>query len=84
MSVALALKILGGLVALGVGIWYGLPGRYEQSLDDVEDRMLQGGGETRKVKRHFTPLAWVHRQLNARGSRPSGHRGFRVEHPDQR
>jgi len=80
----LVLEIVGGLVALGLGIWLGLPGRYEQSVDEVESRMLEGRGRSRKAKRHFTPLAWIQRQLSARSSPPSDRRGFRVRHPDGR
>lgn len=78
----LALKIIIALAAVGVGVWLGLPGRYDQSLDEIERNMIIGG-QTRKVKRHFTPLAWLQRQLSARGSRPQRRRGFSLEHPDE-
>lgn len=79
----LALKIVIALAAVGVGIWLGLPGRYEQSLEEVERNMVIGG-RTRKVKRHFTPLAWLQRKLSARGSSPQRRRGFSLEHPDEK
>lgn len=80
----LTLKILGGLAAVALGIWLGLPGRYDQSLEDVERNMVLGTGRTRKVKRHFTPLAWIQRKLNPRGSQTQRRRGFNLEHPDER
>jgi hypothetical protein len=58
----LSLKILGGLIALALGVWLGLPGRYQQSVEDIEELMDRPGGRTRKVKRHFTPMAWFHRK----------------------
>ncbi len=46
--------------------------------------MERGGGKRRKVKRVFTPLAWVQRQASARSSRSRGRSGFRMESPDDR
>lgn len=80
----LALKIFGALAAVAVGVWLGLPGRYDQSLEDVERNMVLGTGKTRKVKRHFTPLAWLQRKLSPRGSSAPRRRGFQLEHPDER
>lgn len=81
----LILKILGALAAVGLGIWLGLPGRYEQSLDDIERNMVIGSERHRKVKRHFTPLAWLQRKLSPRSSAErTRRRGFQLEHPDER
>ncbi len=85
----LSLKIGGALLALALGIWMGMPGRYTQSIDDIEQVMASGGARRRKVKRRFTPLAWLQRNLSARGPRDvqsergrSG--GFRLESPEDR
>ncbi len=80
----LALVILVALAVLGLGVWLGLPGRYDQSLEDVERCMLQGSRTSRKIKRHPTPLAWVQRRLGARGSRTGPKRGLHLKHPDER
>ncbi|MGD8320145.1 MAG: hypothetical protein PVJ02_06815 [Gemmatimonadota bacterium] len=81
----LTIKILVALAALGLGIWLGLPGRYDQTLEDIEQNMERGARHHRKVKRHFTPLAWIQRQVSARSRR--GHtrrRGFHLESPEDR
>jgi hypothetical protein len=79
------LKVVGALVALGIGVWLGMPGRYTQSADDIEQVMTRGGGRRRKVKRRFTPLAWVQRKASPRGDRSGRTRpGFRLESPDDR
>ena len=39
-----ALKILGALLALGLGVWLGLPGRYSQPIEEIEEAMERGGG----------------------------------------
>jgi len=80
----LVLKIVGAILAVGLGIWLGLPGKYEPDLDELERNMVSGVGRTRKVKRHFTPLAWIQRKLSARGSEPTRRRGFKIERPDDR
>ena len=82
----LALKILGGLLALALGVWFGLPGRYSQTVDEIEESMARGPGRRKKVKRHFTPMAWLQRIIKVRTSRGDGSRrarGFRVELPDE-
>lgn len=82
----LTLKILGAVAALGLGIWLGLPGRYSQSVDEIEQTMAMGTGRRKKVKRHFTPLAWFQRKVSSRPS--EGHQrrggGFNLERPDDR
>ena len=80
----LTLKILGAVLALGIGIWLGLPGRYTQTEEEIERTMESGLGRTRKVKRHFTPLAWFKRKASARSSGPQRRRGFNLESPDDR
>ena len=54
----LLLKILGGVLALAVGLYVGWGGRYRPDFDEI-DRALEQGGITRKAKRHFTPLGWL-------------------------
>lgn len=82
--VALILKILVAVAALALGVWLGLPGRYQPDLEEIERTMECGVGRTRKVKRRFTPLAWVQRKLNARGGDARRRRGFNLESPDDR
>lgn len=46
---------LSFVVALGFGVWLGMPRRYDQSLEDI-DRRLDEEGEHQKVRRHRTVL----------------------------
>jgi ribosomal protein L20 len=80
----LILKILGALAALGIGIWLGLPGRYRQTHHDIERSLDHPARRSRKVKRHFTPLAWFQRKAAARRAQPRARRGFKVESPEDR
>ena len=82
----MALLILG-IVGLVVGIWLGLPGRYEQTPDDIERLMARGGGtRRRRAKREISPLAWLQRKLSASGKppQPTRRKGFRLESPEDR
>lgn len=54
----LTLKILGGVAALLLGVWLGLPGRYERDLHEIDKVMEKGGRERKKVARMKTPLDW--------------------------
>lgn len=54
----LMLKILGAVVALLLGVWLGLPGRYERDLREIDQVMERGGRDRKKVKRLRTPLDW--------------------------
>lgn len=81
---SLALKIIIGVAALALGIWLGLPGRYTQTPDDLEHEMKWHKPGTYRVKRVFTPFAWMQRKPPARGDH-SRHRGaFHLESPDDK
>jgi hypothetical protein len=78
----LVLKILLGIVALALGIWLGLPGRFTQSTDDLEKAMERGGARRNTVKRHFTPLDWFRKdQKGSDRRRPRRH--FRTAAPER-
>ncbi len=77
----LALKILGGVAALLIGIWLGMPGRY-RSADEIEDLMEAGGARRKKVRKRFVAVAWLQRQISPHSGRRS--RGFGVERPEDR
>lgn len=79
-----AFWVVSGILALGFGIWLGLPGRYDQTPEEIEKIMAQGGGRRRKTKKAFTPLAWLQRKVNARSGRRGDRRGFSLESPDDR
>lgn len=82
----LIIKVALAVGALAWGVWLGLPGRYRQTADDIEQVMDRGGGRQRKVRRRFTPLAWMQRNLSARsgGGQQRGRSGFKLESPDER
>lgn len=80
-----ALKILIGAAAVGLGIWLGLPGRYEQSPEEIEKAMDRGGARRNQVKRVFTPLDWLRKET--RGSdrrRERERRHFRTAVPKKK
>ncbi len=83
MDTLLTLKIIGAVAALGLGLWLGLPGRYEPEHDEIEKTMTSGYGRTKRVKRHFTPMAWVKRNVDV-GTRSKGGGGFKLEKPEDR
>ena len=82
----LFLKILGGLLALGVGLYMGSPGRYRPDPDEIE-KALSKDGSSRKAKRHFTPLGWLRKNQERssrirRRSRGASSRRFNLVAPD--
>lgn len=64
----LALQILGALVALAVGIYLGMPGRFDQSMDEIEDRLSEPGSRHNRAQRHFTFINALARDTRERGS----------------
>lgn len=54
----LFLKILGGILALGIGLYLGRGGRYRPDYEEI-DRALGASGVSHRAKRHFTPLGWL-------------------------
>ena len=77
------LKILGGLVAVAIGLYLGLAGRYRPDPDEV-DASLTGKRLSKKAKRHFTPLGWLRRDEKASSRRRRGSsRRFDLIDPDK-
>ncbi len=75
----LLLKILGGLFALGFGIYLGLPGEFRQTPEEIEES-LGVRRASRKAKRYFTPLDWI--RPKERGSdrrRGQGRQPFKLD-----
>ena len=78
----LILKIALGILALGLGVWLGLPGRYEQSTEELEKAMERGGARRNQVKRHFTPLDWFRKEQKG-SDRRRQRRHFRTAAPER-
>ncbi|MEJ2538726.1 MAG: hypothetical protein P8188_01875 [Gemmatimonadota bacterium] len=79
----LFLKILVGVLAVGLGFWLGLPGRFEQTPDEIEKAMERGGARRNQVKKVFTPLDWFRKE--ERGSnRRRQRRHFKTAAPERR
>ena len=83
-----ALLVLTGVIGLAIGVWFGMPGRYSQSADDIQKIMESGGARRRKVKRMFTPMAWLQRKTQQSVTKErrqrSGRSGFQLESPEDR
>ena len=78
----LVLKILGGVLALALGVWLGLPGRYEQDQEEIDRLLGRPSGSPRRAKRHFMYLDWL--RNDKRGSdrrRAQANRRFRTAAP---
>ena len=56
------LVALSFAIALAFGIWLGLPRRYDQPLDEIDQR-LEEGGEHQQVKRHRTVFGLLQTKL---------------------
>lgn len=79
-----------GVIGLGIGIWLGLPGRYSQTQDEIEQRMESGGMVRRPLpKRSVNPLAWLQRKASSRNPSRDRRQGrnsrsrFTLELPDE-
>ena len=80
---SLALKIIIGLAAVALGFWLGLPGRYTQTPEDIEhDMEWHRSSGTYRVRRVFTPFAWLFRKPSPRVDRSRSRRPFHLESPD--
>ena len=83
------LKILGGLLALGLGLYLGGAGRYRPDHDEIEKALLSEGS-SKRAKRHFTLLGGWLRQMEERGShyrrrtRGVSGRRFNLSAPDSK
>ena len=62
-------QILGGLLALIIGIWWGMAGFYAPDREEI-DRKLTRPGPRQYTKRMFTPLGWMNNKV-----RPSNRGG---------
>jgi hypothetical protein len=84
----LFLKILGAVLALGAGLYFGGAGQYRPDYDEI-DKSLGEGGVTRRTRRHFTLFGWL-RQNQERGSsfrrrtRGASTRRFNLSSPDSK
>jgi len=80
----IVLQILGAIVALGVGIWFGLPRRGEQTPEDLDRLMGQSDLRLpRRAKRHFTPMAWMQRNMRVKEPPSMQRRAFQLDTPNQ-
>ena len=94
MTLGLVIWVGGALVALAIGVWLGMPGRYTQSVEDIQRVMDAGGAVRRKrVKRSLSPFAWMQRRGSANATRrsraarsqgSSRRGGFKLESPEDR
>lgn len=80
----LILKIVGGVVALLVGIWLGLPGRYDPSEEELDRALSNPRARSKLTKRHFTPLDWFRKETRGSERRMDQGRRFRTAAPKTR
>lgn len=73
------------MLALGLGIWLGLPGRYTQTPEEMDQLMERGGRlRSRTVERRFTPLDWWRKDRRASERRiAENQRRFRTASPER-
>jgi hypothetical protein len=62
------LAILGMIAALGFGLYWGMPLRWDQSIEEI-DKRLEEDGEHAKAKRHMTFLNLMQRRMSKGSSR---------------
>lgn len=64
---------IGLIAALAFGIYWGLPTRYEQPFEEIDERLMEEG-DHQKVKRRTTFLSLLQRKAE-RGSERRRSRG---------
>lgn len=67
------LVALSMVAALGIGLWLGRPRRFEQPLDEIEQR-LEEERDHETVERRTTPISFIQRQLRKGSDRRRGRR----------
>ena len=73
------LIVLSFVAALGLGVWLGMPSRYEQPLDEI-DRRLDEEGQHQKVRRHRTVFTLLQKNMEkgSHARRRSSRKPFRM------
>ncbi|HET9948480.1 MAG TPA: hypothetical protein VFQ22_06140 [Longimicrobiales bacterium] len=82
MTLSLVLGVGGAVAALALGIFLGLPGKFEQTQEDIERLIASGGGERRRRHQLLSPVGFFKRgksPLRLRMTR----RTFHIESPDE-
>lgn len=87
VGVSMIVLVLGGIVALGVGIWLGLPGDVKATEREVERAIMEdeGGGPSKRVERRFMAVEWLMRRTKEsqlRKSREPVRRPFKLSGKD--
>lgn len=77
------LLIIGGIVAVGIGVWLGLPGDMSATEKEIERAIMEdeGGGPSKRVKRQFMAVEWLMRRTKesqVRKSRQPERRPFKL------
>ena len=72
----LILKILGAVAALALGIYLGLPGRYESDPEELDRVLSEEGTGRARATRHFLVVDWFFRGLKKSRRKPLGRRRF--------
>lgn len=65
------LGIIGMILALALGIYWGLPRRYDPSIEEI-DKKLEEDGKHAKAKRHMTFLNLLQRKVQKGSDRRRG------------
>jgi hypothetical protein len=59
---SVALYVISGIIALALGVYLGLPGRFDQSLEEIDQRLDQDG-EHAKVERKNTVVTILRQKV---------------------
>ena len=78
------LAVLGGIVALGLGIWLGMPASSRQSELDSRKAFEEGGGQRRKASRQPMWIETLRVKTQQSKLRDRGRRGpFDLDRSDR-